>query len=164
MNAQTQVPWPVVLNQLWPDCRWLKTEAEAVAAADTMRARFGQRMPDRAELVEVLRWMAADREWDQKKAPSLRQLIMAVYVHRKRGDRDRDEDQQAESCGHCHGGWVEEVGTGGWPLLMLPCTCPAGIRQMDKVKDYRGMNTEHATAFYHRREKARSEASLRCSV
>jgi len=134
---QTRIEWARVMKQLWPDCRWLATAVDADAAVDTIRARFGQRSPDNEELVDVLRWMASSPEWKQDKAPSLRQLIMAVFMCRKDRRYQGDAEQAAQSdCRICVSGWMPAEGPDGNPLMM-PCLCHAGERVLGTVREYK---------------------------
>ena len=150
--------WPVVMRQLWTDSRWVNSSEDVETAVDGLQASFGDRyMPDNAELVATLRWMADGREWSQKKGPSLRELMVAVRVRRKKADAPDGSDGKPISCGLCSPtGWLtlREKGRES----SVPCICPAGERWMKVCQDYRDMTYAQKEAFDGLRRQALEQA------
>ena len=134
--------WPKLLNMHWTNIPWLRTDSDIQAAGEEIRTVMGRNAPGNDELCATIRWMAGP-EGKQPKAPSLRELIRAVYINRK--DK-ADSGPEIEGCALCHRGWLDCPGDKNDPdyLVAAPCLCSAGMRVMDKVKDYRQMSSAEA--------------------
>ena len=151
------IKWPVVMRQLWTDSRWLNSAEDVETAVDTMMSAFGDRyMPDNAELVDALRWMADGREWTQKKAPSLRELIIAVRVRRKGINAPDGTAGQLAHCDLCVNGWLllHEQGRES----SVPCVCSGGDHWMAICEDYRDLTQPRREAFDRLRRLAAEQA------
>jgi hypothetical protein len=149
--------WPVVMRQLWTDSRWVNSAEDVETAVDGLQASFGERyMPDNAELVAALRWMAEGREWTQKKAPSLRELIIAIRVRRKGMNAPDGKSGAVKNCGLCVSGWLllEEPNRES----SVPCVCAAGDHWMGVCEDYRDLSATQRESFDRLRRQAANQA------
>jgi hypothetical protein len=129
---------------------WLRTPQDVEDAGEEIRTVMGRNAPSNDELCRTIRTMAGP-EWRQDKAPTLKQLITAVYTLRKRENQNLADDP-AERCDLCdNSGWLyvrfpstinSETG--------VPCGCVAGRRVIEKC--YRPYQQEAV--------RARSEAAV----
>lgn len=152
--------WPVTMRQLWTDARWVNSAEDVETAVDGLQASFGDRyMPDNAELVDTLRWMADSRDWCQKKAPSLRELIIAIRVRRKGANAPDGHDGAPAHCELCGSGWLllEEPGRDS----TLPCICRAGDHWMGVCNDYKTLSDRERESFGYLRRLAADQTRAR---
>ncbi len=97
--------WPKLMGMNWGTVPWLRTQGDIEAAAGEIRSTINRHPPDNDELCEVIRWLAGP-ENEQEKAPTLRELIRAIFVTRKirrsgarvnaAEDRARDLDERKD--------------------------------------------------------------------
>jgi hypothetical protein len=136
--------WPKLLAMHWHGVAWLRSPEDVAEAAGEMRREM-RNPPDNDELCEAIRWLAGP-EGRQEKAPSLRELIRAVYICRK--SAREDDSRPAEDCGLCRAtGWMTVYR--GWGAAMTfadklraiptswPCACRAGddaVRQLQQAR------------------------------
>jgi hypothetical protein len=120
----------------YPSVAWLRTPLDVSEAADEIRAASSRNPPSNDELCRVIRWMAGP-EGRQEKAPSLRELVRAMFILRKRARED--EQGPSEDCGLCAAGWLYVTKPGPEPIrgkTGVPCLCAAGDRLLKVCKEY----------------------------
>lgn len=78
--------WTSLLRMYW-NTNWLRSEADAQAAADELRHEFSGRPPDNDELCDVIRWLKSP-EANQEKPPSLKELIRAICICRRKNRQE----------------------------------------------------------------------------
>jgi hypothetical protein len=74
--------WTAVLGQYW-SCPWLRAESDVAVATEELRETFRGCTPDNKELVSAIRWLAGP-ENQQDRCPTLRELVRAISILRKR--------------------------------------------------------------------------------
>jgi len=131
----TVPPWARLILLNWPAASWARFDC-AVAAAEIAHV-ISRNPPNDSELCAVVRWMAGP-EGRQEKAPSLRELIRAVFIQRKAARQESESGGDGQSCAICQfaGGWAHH-----WPdwredwaavhywaayCVAVPCVCQAG--------------------------------------
>lgn len=134
--------WPKLLRMHWPSVTWLHYASDVDDAVGEIRRVMGAHVADNDELCEAIRWMAGP-EGRQEKAPSLRELIRAVYILRKRYRVSLGTDKYAsESCAACHRGWAMVRPDPANPdyQAAIPCRCSLGNAKMERCSDYQDMS------------------------
>jgi hypothetical protein len=150
----------VLLN--WPRASWALYDYEL--AADEIRTVMGRNAATNEELCDTIRWMAGP-EGKQNSAPSLRELIRAVYMRRQAARGEGPDSGPAMACALCTGGWGtewpagSEVGFGSG--IAIPCMCSAGARLMQVVKRYSRLTGDELDGFTRRRRAAVAVAGQR---
>jgi hypothetical protein len=138
----------------WPGVPWLRDQEDVHHAAEEIKETMGRNTPGNDELCRAIRWMAGPKG-RQEKAPSLRELIRAVYIGRQ---EDRREDgEPSDPCAICGDtGWAELRPHERHPLYAsaIPCTCARGDRAISKAADYNGKWTDRLQTM---REQARDQ-------
>lgn len=167
----TTATWSALLGQYWT-CSWLKSPQDVDAAATELRETFRTRSPDNDELVRAVRWLAGP-ENKQAKCPTLRELVRAVAILRK---KDRGDDAAtAQACGLCKNGWLSMYAdwNADWTLadymmaycVAVPCLCSEGNRVTElaygkAAPDVRAKIEQHrTTALEQCRARAMREAA-----
>jgi hypothetical protein len=93
--------WARVLKMHWPRTEWINDGDFQLAVRQLNRA-IDRNPPSEDELLQVVGWMAGP-DSQQKYAPSLRELIINVFVYRKHRDGGGDTTMAGNS------GFVEHV-------------------------------------------------------
>jgi hypothetical protein len=111
--------WAKLLKMNWPAISWIHDQNDVDEAASEILKVIHRNPPDNAELCEAIRWLAGP-ENKQAKAPSLRELIRAVFICRKeRSNAIRQAYPEAQNnCGLCWTCGLVEY----WPDLQPPYT------------------------------------------
>ena len=163
------IPYTDLLKSYFPGARW----AEDVDLVGAELAAALRTEAKNSELCAAVRWLAGP-EWKGKGNPSLRDLIMAVRIGRKKSRED--ENGPIAECGLCHGTGLLEY----WPgihgrqasldaytyaySLTTPCGCPHGKRHIgNELKRDNPANNSTITdeAYAARFERARDQAGDR---
>ena len=162
--------WPRLLQMNWPSVPWMRTDQDLIDAGSEIKAVMGRNAANNEELCTGLRWLAGP-EGKQEKAPSLREVIRAVYIVRK--ESQAQNAPPADDCACCRGtGWATVAPEPHFPLYrcQVPCLCDAGAARYDKADDYAHLRKDpqgaQAGAFRRLRdlavdqwrERARAEA------
>jgi hypothetical protein len=135
----TNIAYTDLLKSYFPNARWAE-DVDLVGAELSAALRTEAK---NSELCAAVRWLAGP-EWKGKGNPSLRDLIMAVRIGRKKGRED--DSGPAVDCGLCGGRGVLEY----WPgvygkqvsldtysyaySLTTACGCPAGRRHIEHAR------------------------------
>jgi len=132
--------WARLLKMNWPACGWLYSEQDAENAASELRLFFGRNPPDNEELCRVIRWMSGP-DGKQDKAPSLRELIRAICIHRK--TVSAFPAHPTGQCAACNRGWAEVSPDPALPdyKSAVPCLCAKGQALMG-LPDYARLSEE----------------------
>jgi hypothetical protein len=152
--------WPKLLSMNWPSVSWLRTDQDIDAAAEEIRVTMNRNAPSNDELCAVIRWMAGP-ECRQEKAPSLRELIRAVYIRRKQNRTQQAPDRAP--CAMCRAGWAwyrNEYGA----ETAIPCMCSEGSRLTETLKEYKDMAPEQRGEFDNRRRQALKDRGARMAA
>ena len=92
-----EMTWTRLLKMHYPRVTWLRTEDDAEAAISEIRHTIRHNPPGPEELCAAIRWLAGP-EGRQEHAPSLRDLIRAIFIMRK----NAREEAQGYDAGLTH--------------------------------------------------------------
>jgi hypothetical protein len=168
-SLTTNIAYTDLLKSYFPNARWAE-DVDLVGAELSAALRTEAK---NSELCAAVRWLAGP-EWKGKGNPSLRDLIMAVRIGRKKSRED--DSAPAVECGLCRGTGLLEY----WPgihgkqvsldaysyaySLTTPCGCPRGRRNIEhaRKRDNPANNsTVTDEAYAARFERARDQAGDR---
>ena len=150
--------WPRLMMMNWPSVTWLRTPQDVTDAGEQITMAASRNPPSNDELCRVIRWMAGP-EGRQEKAPSLRELVRAMFILRKRA-REDDEGPR-EDCGLCTAGWLYVTKPGPEPIrgkTGVPCMCAAGQRLLTVCTEYQKLQPADSKRLRDLAEMAISQA------
>ena len=125
--------WPKLMAMNWGTIPWLRTDEDVSAAAGEIRMTLERNPPTNDELCSVIRWMAGD-DFDQGRPPTLRELVRAVCVKRKKIEAERlgynKEDSTTEEE------WHDRICAAETPAERWDVICSADIETIPRLMDW----------------------------
>ena len=137
--------WAELFNKYFPRNGWLASEDDVRIAGEEIDLFFTTKRPDNEELCDAVRYLAGPKAKKKYGAISLKDLMIAVCIIRKK-NRVIDDKDEKNQCEICFSGWIDYYPEykANWTLddfsrnycVNFPCRCDAGRTLVDKCKPY----------------------------